>query len=488
MILFNLLKLYTFNKKIISEKAQESYTFNKKIIEELKPTIHLIKKEHLNTKETCEEYNKKLSLLSQELIFIEEKNKELQNEISFLTNLFDHLRKIVVNLEIQNESFEVFQNENLEDLDIIARIESGLESVHDFDSVYKIRVIEERKEEIDRTLKGFFKRFYLFYREKIGKIESTSKGELKIHTFFYNQTKIYEKIIQFASINLSEMFIQIITAYKEINTKIYKKEFENHLKLIYKVFAEKRSSKAEEIFQIFFESFFLVIKAEVHFCSNHLLFDKVDVAEFVSDIFYDVVDFLLHSLNALFEKMPLDLINVLHLKNYKKEGKEGFIWKEVCDKLTQQRKVYEDRFILEESDNFFSRNRDRNLELTLSNLKKKMTNNLRTKLIQIELKDILREENDIFDRLKVLKLLYKFNDEIKDDQISLKIQEKLRGLEKEIIVYVYEDDDKKRRRVERLIRNSKDETRIREFVLLVVKENCDDLFGKEIDEIVKNVK
>lgn len=473
-------------KEIISSQAEESYNFNKKIIEEIKPTIEIIKNEQIKIKDTCEDYHLKLSTLSEELNFIEKKNKDMQNEISFLTDVFEQLRKIIINLEIQNESFEVFQNENLSDIDVITKIESALNSVYDFDSVYKIRVIEERKDDIDRTLKSFFKRFYLFYCEKISKIESTSRGELKIHTFFYEQTKIYEKFFQFSSTNLPEMFIQLISAYKEFNTKIYKREFENHLKLIHKIFSERRTSKIEEVFQIFYESFFLVIKAEVHFCLKHLLFDKIDVVEYVSDIFYDVVDFLIHSLNGLFEKMPVDLINTLKFREYNFIGPEEIIWKEIVDKLVQQRKVFEERFILEEKDNFFSRKREKNLEITLSNLNKGLEKDLRNRLIEIEIQDILREENDILDRIKVLKLLNRFNQIVKEEEIEVKIQEKLRELEKEVIVYVYEDDDRKRRRMERVVRSSRGDEVLSEFVLMVLKENGDDKFCREIDEFSKN--
>lgn len=455
----------------------------------IKPTLSLIKAEHIKNMEVCLSYDKKLSEASNQLNFIEKRNKDLQNEITFLTKVFNALRKLTVNLEMQSEYFEVFHSENFSSLEIISKIESALSYLSEFNSVYNIRVIEERKEEISKTLKIFYKKFTTFFNEKLSKIESTSRGELKIHTFIYEEVKIYENIFQFASVNFTESFIQLISIYKDHNTKIYKKEFENHLKVIYKVFQEKKGQRVKEIFDIFYESFFLIIKAEVHFCKKHVLFSKVNLHEFVSDMFYDVIDYLIYSLNNLFEKLPVELIDSLEM-NYSFEfvGEEKEIWKSLVSRMEEQRKLYEKRFISEEKDNFLSRSREKNLEFTLYNLTKRIKEPLRNELIEIEIDDILREDDDIEDKIKILRMLYLFSDKVKHNKIEFYINEKLKELEKEIIAYVFADEEKSKRRIERLFKQSANEKRVNEFIKFICEDNCDDEFKSVIDEIYEKFK
>ncbi|KCZ73934.1 hypothetical protein H311_05105, partial [Anncaliia algerae PRA109] len=72
-------------KEIISEDALNAYKSNQKTIEKIKPTLSLIKAEHIKNMEVCLSYDNKLSEASNQLNFIEKRNKDLQNEITFLT-------------------------------------------------------------------------------------------------------------------------------------------------------------------------------------------------------------------------------------------------------------------------------------------------------------------------------------------------------------------------------------------------------------------
>lgn len=479
------------SKEAISKKQTDLLRKNIQVVRKIQPICDSLKRENLKTRSFYSIYAMKLDRVSSKLQEIELRNTELQTLINNKTAVFELLRDIAVNSEINDEHFSIFGSADFSTSEGLVRIEQALLGCeeHQFEDM-DLRIIRERSFETQNALKLFFRRFRLFFEEFLSHLEDASDGKLKVHSSEYEEIRRFEFIFKFAFYNYKEDFISISSMYSRHAKDVYYKEVERHMSILQKLFSDKKAAKISDGVGIFMESFFMVVKCEVYFCKTKLFFGD-DVTEFVSDIFRDVFNVIMVVFQSLYKAQGLNLICALGSEfAFEFQSDERDIWLLFVEKIKKQREQMKKDFLNREKDDLSARSRLKNLDRCLEHIKVCNDLEITEKLVEMTAADIMRgNKEELEDVIHTLRLLYKLNSSLKDRQdldttvkeVNEVIWSRLKDFEKEGMGYVFGGDNSKvTKRIKNVLSLIDNENNILAFFKNMVFENASDEQKREL--------
>lgn len=440
-------------KEGFSDEKVQMLQKNAEIVKNIRPTCDSLKKENLKLRVHYDVYSLKLERLSKELEEIEANSRKLEVEIRNKTAVLDVLKGVVVNLEMCEEYCDMLDVAGFETPEELAKIEEALSALEEnpFEDL-DILAVKGREAEVKDRIKAFIKRFKVFFGEFLESIESMSEGQLKVHSLMYDSIKRFEFIFRFVSEKHKEDFVSLTSLYSKYSNEMYRYEFERHLGVLQKLCSEKSAEKMQEGMRIFIESFFMIVKCEVHFCKFRL-FSGEDVTEFVLGMFKGVFDLVLGIFHNMFKYRDLALICALNNDFlFECQNEERDIWAVFLDKMRKFREQAKNTFLLRERNDCASRSRARNLDRCMEYIKFCNDLEISEKLVEMITLDITRgNREDLEDLIHVLKLLYKLSSGLKGKseldttakELDDVIGDRLQDLEREGIGYIFGGDDSK---------------------------------------------
>ncbi|KAL0266008.1 UNVERIFIED_CONTAM: hypothetical protein PYX00_011725 [Menopon gallinae] len=418
----------------IIDKKVQTLQKNAEIVRSIRPTCDSLKRENLKLRVHYDVYNLKLERLSRELEEIEANSRRLELEIRNKTAVFDALKTIVVNLEMCEEYCGALDVAGFETPEDLAKIEEALDALveNPFEGL-DILAVKGCEVEVKDRMKAFIKKFKVFFGEFLESIESLSEGQLRVHSLMYDSVKKYEFIFRYSN-------------------EMYRYEFERHLSVLQKLCSEKSAGKMQEGLRIFVESFFMIVKCEVHFCKSRL-FGGEDVTEFVLGIFKGVFDLVLGAFHSMFKQRGLALVCALNDDfAFELQNEERDIWSIFLEKMRKFREHSKNTFLIRERDDCASRSRARNLDRCMEHIKLCNDLDISEKLVEMITQDITRNKReDLEDLIHTLKLLYRLRSGLKEKpglstaakELDDVIGDKLQDLEREGIGYIFGGNDSK---------------------------------------------
>lgn len=253
---------------------------------------------------SLELYTIKLESLAKEMEGIESENTKLENEILYQTSIYEHLKELLVNVEIKEDHFIALESESFDSVDGLCRIEKALQVLDGFSiEEYDIRIVREREERVNDALRGFYKRFI----GHMGKFMAGSggTGELKVHKGLYGVVKRFKKIIEHSR-RYRDYYVVICSIYVAHSKKLYEREFGTHLRGVLRLMREDAAQeRVDGVFETLLESLRSIVRCEDRFLKStgiegtcKEIFRNVEllIGEFVEDV-YEIAD--VETLNAL---------------------------------------------------------------------------------------------------------------------------------------------------------------------------------------------
>ncbi|KMV65803.1 hypothetical protein M970_070740 [Encephalitozoon cuniculi EcunIII-L] len=246
---------------------------------------------------SLELYTIKLESLAKEMKGIEEENTKLENEIRYQTSIYEHLKELLISVEIKEDHFIALESESFDSIDGLCKIEKALEVLDNFSvDEYDIRIVREKKERINDALREFYRRFITYMGSFMVRSEST--GELKVHKGLYGVIKRFKKIFQHSK-RYRDYYVVMCSIYMARSKKLYEREFGFHLSTVLRILKEGvTQEKVDKIFETLFESYRSIIRCEARFLKNmeiegtcKEIFRNTGllIVEFVEDV-YDAAD------------------------------------------------------------------------------------------------------------------------------------------------------------------------------------------------------
>lgn len=474
-----------------SDKKAQALRKNAEIVKSIRPICESLKRENLKLRVHYDVYNLKLERLSKELEEIETNSRRLEVEIRNKTALLDVLKAVAVNLEMSEEYCDVLDAAGFETPEDLAKIEEALSALEEnpFEDIRIFAVKSQEVEVKDRT-KTFMKRFKVFFSEFLESIESMSAGQLRVHSLMYDRVRRYEFIFKFAFEKQKEDFVSLTSLYSRYSNEMYSYEFEKHLSVLQKLCSEKSPEKMQDGLGIFIESFFMIVKCEVHFCKFRL-FNGEDVTEFVMGIFKSVFDLVLGAFQSMFKHRGLVLICALKSDFvFEFQNEERDIWLVFLEKMRKFREHAKSTFLIREREDYASRSRTRNLDRCMEHIKLCNDLEISERLVEMITLDITRNKReDLEDLIHTLKLLYKLSSGLKEKpelnasakELDDVIGDRLQDLEREGIGYIFGGDDskvvKRTKAIMSLIDNNRD---ILNSFKKIVLDNANDEQRREL--------
>lgn len=261
------------------------------------PYLKQIKAKCQEIHSSLELYTVKLECLAGEMRDIEEENTRLENEVLYQTDIYEHLKDLLVSIEIKEDHFVALESESFESVEGLCNIEKALDVLNNFhvDS-YDIRIVRERRERINNALRGFYKRFVTHMSKFL--VRSDSTGELKVHKGLYGVIKRFKKIFK-AARRYDDYYKVICSIYIAHSEKLYEREFDLHLKTILRLLRDSVTArKVNTSLNVLFESYRSIISCENRFLESMEIVEGLDeifkhvsllISEFVEDV-YELAD------------------------------------------------------------------------------------------------------------------------------------------------------------------------------------------------------
>lgn len=485
-----------FNKDIIRKEKIEALKNNADIVKKMIPICKSLKSEMCKAQSYYSVYDLKLGRLSESLGEIKAKNERLKIAINNKIKIFETLRDIVVDSELKDEHFEILESSSLKTTEGLVRIEQAFAIFEEYQqNDLDIRILKERKLELNKRLNRFFEKFSLFFDDLLKSIDSRSQGQLKVHSYIYEEVLKFSFIFKFAFNRQKEAFSKICDIYLKRVKAIYDAEIQKHLKIISKVATKKEINDISDVMNIFMESLFMIIKCEVHFCKTNL-FSGNDVTEFVAGIFRGVFDAIHGTFYEIFKIKSLVLICALNKDfHFKYQNEEKKIWMTLQKKIKQNKEIMKSEFLKRQKNKLESNIKSKTLNQFLEYIKICNDLNITEKLVEMIKTDILNDEKEDLEYLIYsLKLLYQLNDHLSSkeelsstvNEINVAICKKLKELEKMSISYILEGDSSKIvKRARNVINMAGDNREIISFIQKAVLESSRDEQKRELKPLFK---
>ncbi|KAH9411141.1 exocyst complex component Sec3 [Ordospora pajunii] len=260
---------------------------------------------------SLELYTIKLESLSNELREVEDENMKLENEILYQTQIYEHLKELLYNVEIKEEHFIALEVESFDSIDGICKMERALDVLNGLDAEkYSIRIVREKKERINDALRKFYKRFIAY----MGKFMAGNEHahQLKVHKGLYGLLKRFRKIIEYSR-KQKDYYAVVCSMYMAHSRKLYEREVDAHMKTMLRLIRDKPSQeKVNDALQTFSDSYRSIVQCEMRFLESMGL--EGDASAIFNGVWMIVKEFV----ENVYELLGIETLNGL-----------GLCWREV---------------------------------------------------------------------------------------------------------------------------------------------------------------
>lgn len=268
-----------------------------KSLPRIHPNLRQVQSKCREIHSSLELYTIKLESLANELKEIEAENVKLENEVLYQTDIYNHLKDLLVSIEIKEDHFVALESESFESVEGLCKIEKALDILNSFDvEEYDIRIVREKRERVNNALRAFYKRFVTHMGKFL--IRSDSTGELKVHKGLYGVIKRFKAIFNHSR-RYKDYHAVICSIYIAHSKRLYEREFDFHLKTVLRLL--KGSPTRENIdtsLSVLFESYRSIIRCEDRFLESMEIEEGLDtmfsnvkllISDFIEDV-YDLAD------------------------------------------------------------------------------------------------------------------------------------------------------------------------------------------------------
>lgn len=295
-----------FENEFISEDEIKRIKTNIKIISSIIPNCRTIKQENEKLLETFLLYDLKLQRLKNSLDQIETDNKRIQRILSNKTKLFEELRMLLIKSEIKDEYFDSLESLTFTSDSDLVKIQEALDVFMDYKKLkYDLRIVYQRQEAIDNSIKRFLGRFKFYYKDMLGDIRPDTSGKLGIHSFLYQKVGKFDFIFKFCAQNADDILQTLNSIYLNAASKIYTEEFEKNFSILGKVLHDKTLVNGIESIKIVFKCIFMILKCELNFCME--TFIPTGYIEFCEGLFKHIFHLLYVNLDNFLRQNHLKL-------------------------------------------------------------------------------------------------------------------------------------------------------------------------------------
>jgi hypothetical protein len=280
----------------------EQYTTD---LPKIHPNLQRIRAKCSQIQASFELYTIKLEALASEMGEIERENTRLENEIRYQTSIHDHLKNLLLNIEIREDHFMALESESFESTEGLCKMERALEVLNTFDvESYDIRIVREKKERVHNALREFYKRF-VTYLSNFTTVSKASE-ELTVHTALYELMKRFKFIFDYSR-RFKDYRTIICALYAAHARKLYDREFRSHLVIIQrKLEASLTAERLYNTLGALLESYRSIIRCEKRF------YTAMEMEKDVDDVFANTNVLMLDFVRNLFDLMDIETLNALH--------------------------------------------------------------------------------------------------------------------------------------------------------------------------------
>ena len=210
----------------------------------------------------------------------------LEKKESFEMAVFENLKQICLNLNLDEENLFVLKNGSFKNDTDLIKMEKSLNILTTFSNKkYDIKIIKESEIENSDVFIKFLKRFIIFLSKVF--VESDARSELKVHSSFYNSIKKFRFIYK-ASRSNTEYYAVLCKAYLRKSIDLYNKEFDLHLSRISDLVNDNKG--LEMAIETIIKSYICLYESEQDFM-NFMEIDS-DPKEIFSDVDSMIFDFI----------------------------------------------------------------------------------------------------------------------------------------------------------------------------------------------------
>lgn len=298
------------------------------------PAIDLTKKALKETQIPHLVHGAMLDSLHKDLKDIQSKVGQLENEITFKSEVYNQLKNICLSLRIDEDSLHALETGNFDEHDDLVKMENSLNFLGSFkQDEYQLKIVIEKAAKIREIERKLLKRFVVFVSKLF--IKSESKGELKVHRQFYEEISKYKFIYQFS--RKHEDYYRIICdSYIKKSKSLYTDEFQQHINRITELILDNQSLSF--CIDSLIRTYQSLAECEINFLK------LMDIDSDVAEIFNQVDVMILEFLDFFFQKSGFCvLISIYQFCNEEYKGRLYSLFNTLLEKYKTLEILYFDK-------------------------------------------------------------------------------------------------------------------------------------------------
>ncbi len=318
------------------------------------PKIDLILQDVEALRKKFSIYSIRLNIISKNMLNTQKRIKFLKYKKKIETIIYKNLRDLCIFLSMGEEEVYLMENGSFSDVHDLSKIERSLDILSRiYLNDYNIRIVEEKKIDLEQKERNFLKRFINFIENMFIKTESV--GELVVHRKLYEIMKKYKFIFTFSK-KYKDLYSVLCSLYSKKTLEMYELEFKYHIKSLLKMINDPY--KLNISLKILAKTYESLIKCEYDFIKTM----EIDIVVF--DIFRSISDKIVGFIKDIFFKFRLaTLITVADIINDKDDKNEIYTY--FLNMLNERYKIMFELFIKDEKYKKLTYHRIERLNLVL---------------------------------------------------------------------------------------------------------------------------
>lgn len=300
----------------------ESFKLFKESLNPFKPKIDNLSNELSLQSIPFSVHQVRIDSLSSELSDVQNTIKYLERKLEFETAIYEKLKKIILSLTADQDKLHILEIGCFTDDNDLVKMEDSLSILSEItNEKYELKILKDRESEVFEIVSNFLKRFLMFLSKL--QIKSESKGELQVHSVFYNIMSKFKFIYSFSKSN-SEYYTVLCVSYTKKAKNLYGEEFKIHLNRIAELIKDSGT------FRYTVRALLLTYSSLLE-CENNFL-KLMDIDCDVKDIFSNADLMIIDFIDIFYKKLQYSVIFLLIAfttdENIKKLGSLGILLQE----------------------------------------------------------------------------------------------------------------------------------------------------------------
>lgn len=272
------------------------------------PNLRQVQEKCREIHSSLELYTIKLESLANDMRDIETENARLESDILQQTAVYEHIKDLLMNVEIKEDHFVALETESFDSIEGLCRMEKALDVLNGFRvDEYDIRIVREKREQVNNALRGFYKRFITHMGKYL--VRSGSTGELKVHKALYDVIRRFKAIFK-SSRRYRDYYSVICSIYIAHSKKLYEREFGFHLKTVSRLLKSSPSTCVHTSLGVLLESYRSIVKCEKRFL------ETMEIDEGLEEVFKNTSLLISDFVEETFELYDVETLDSLQ-RNWK---------------------------------------------------------------------------------------------------------------------------------------------------------------------------